>query len=97
MAQNSIDVRYVAGLARLHLSEEECAEFQPQLDAILGHAESLLALDVSGIDATAHPVPVHDVLRQDIPHQSLPVESVLNNAPEQAQGQIRVPKVIADA
>ncbi|MCU0796704.1 MAG: Asp-tRNA(Asn)/Glu-tRNA(Gln) amidotransferase subunit GatC [Akkermansiaceae bacterium] len=97
MAQQSIDVRYVAGLARLHLSDEECAEFQPQLDAILGHAESLLSLDVTGIEATAHPVPVHDVLRADVPHESLPLERVLANAPEQAQGQIRVPKVIADA
>ncbi len=97
MATEHIDVRYVAGLARLQLSDEECATFQPQLDAILSHAESLLELDVEGIEPTAHPVPVYDVMREDVPHTSLPAEAVLANAPEQAQQQIRVPKVIADA
>ena len=97
MVPQSMDVRYVASLARLHLSDEECEVFQPQLDAILHHAESLLALDVDGIEPTAHPVPVFDVLREDHPHESLPAGRVLANAPEQAQGQIRVPKVIADA
>ncbi|GAA5477408.1 Asp-tRNA(Asn)/Glu-tRNA(Gln) amidotransferase subunit GatC [Haloferula helveola] len=97
MATNHIDVRYVAGLARLELSDAECATFQPQLDAILEYAESLSKLDVEGIEPTAHPVPVYDVMREDVPDTSLPVEAVLANAPEQAQQQIRVPKVIADA
>ncbi len=97
MATDHIDVRYVAGLARLHLTDEECAVFQPQLDAILNHARSLLDLDVEGIEPTAHAVPVYDVMRDDTPGESLPVERVLANAPEQAQQQIRVPKVIADA
>lgn len=97
MATEHIDVRYVATLARLELSDEECAVFQPQLDAILDYAEKLRALDVEGIEPMAHPVPVHDVMREDTPHESLPVEAVLRNAPEQAQQQIKVPKVIADA
>lgn len=97
MATDHIDVRYVAGLARLELTDEECATFQPQLDAILNYAETLSQLDVEGIEPMAHPVPVYDVMREDVPGTSLPVEAVLANAPEQAQGQIRVPKVIAEA
>ena len=97
MSQRHIDVRYVAGLARLELSEEECAVFQRQLDAILGHAESLAALDVTGIEPTSYPAPVYDVMREDVPAGSLPREAVLANAPDRAQDQIRVPKVIADA
>ena len=97
MATENIDVRYVADLARLELSEEECAVFQRQLDAILGHAESLAALDVTGIEPTSYPAPVYDVMREDVPAGSLPREAVLANAPDQAQDQIRVPKVIADA
>ena len=97
MAENHIDVRYVADLARLELTDAECEMFQPQLDAILKYAESLMQLDVEGIEPMAHPVPVYDVMREDTPHQSLPQEAVLSNAPEQAQQQIRVPKVIADA
>ncbi len=97
MATEHIDVRYVAGLARLELTDEECATFQPQLDAILAYAEKLTSLDVDGIEAMAHAAPVYDVMRDDLPHESLPVEAVLRNAPDQAQQQIRVPKVIADA
>ena len=97
MSQSHIDVRYVADLARLELSDAEVAEFQPQLEAILGYVETLSKLDVSGIDATAHSVPVFGRMTDDTPHESLMVEAVLQNAPDQAQGQIRVPKVVADA
>lgn len=97
MSHSHIDVRYVANLARLELSEEEVATFQPQLEAILQHAEALAKLDVTGIEPTAHPVPVFDRMRDDIPHQSLSTDAVLQNAPDQAQGQIRVPKVVTDA
>ena len=97
MSHSHIDVRYVANLARLELTEEEVAIFQPQLEAILQHAEALSKLDVSGIDPTAHPAPVFGRMRDDSPHDSLPSASVLQNAPDQAQGQIRVPKVVTDA
>jgi aspartyl-tRNA(Asn)/glutamyl-tRNA(Gln) amidotransferase subunit C len=97
MPQPHIDVRYVAKLARLELSDAEIATFQQQLDAILGYVETLSQLDVSGIEATAHAVPVFGRMRADEPHDSLPAAAVLHNAPDQSQGQIRVPKVVADA
>lgn len=97
MSNAHIDVRYVANLARLELSEAEVSVFQGQLDAILGYVETISKLDVSGIEPTAYPSPVFDRMREDVPHESLPREAVLQNAPEQAQYQIRVPKVIADA
>jgi aspartyl-tRNA(Asn)/glutamyl-tRNA(Gln) amidotransferase subunit C len=97
MPHSHIDVRYVANLARLELSDDEVAVFQPQLEAILRHAEALTRLDVTGIEPTAHPAPVFGRMRDDIPHQSLPPAAVLQNAPDQAQGQIRVPKVVTDA
>jgi aspartyl-tRNA(Asn)/glutamyl-tRNA(Gln) amidotransferase subunit C len=97
MPQSSMDVRYVANLARLALSDEEVATFQAQLDAILGHVATLTTLDVTGIEPTAHPAPVFGRMRPDEPYASLPPAAVLQNAPDQAQGQIRVPKVVADA
>ena len=97
MSHSHIDVRYVANLARLELSDEEVATFQPQLEAILRHAEALAKLDVTGIEPTAHPAPIFGRLRLDIPHVSLNQAAVLENAPDQAQGQIRVPKVVTDA
>jgi len=97
MSHSNIDVRYVANLARLELSDEEVAIFQPQLEAILGQVQILTALDVSGIDPTAHDSMVFGKMRDDTPHESLSPEAVLKNAPDQAQGQIRVPKVVTDA
>ena len=97
MPQPHIDVRYVAHLARLELSDAEIATFQVQLDAILGHVETLSQLDVSEVEASAHAVQVFGRMRADEPHDSLPPAAVLHNAPDQAQGQFRVPKVVADA
>ncbi len=97
MSHSHIDVRYVANLARLELSDEEVATFQPQLEAILQHVAALAQLDVTGIEPTAHPAPVFDRMRADIAHESLSQAAVLQNAPDQAQGQIRVPKVVIDA
>lgn len=97
MPQAHIDVRYVANLARLELSDSEIAVFQPQLDAILAHMESLASLDLSGIELAADATPATDRMRDDIPHESLAPAAVLQNAPDQAQGQIRVPKVVTDA
>lgn len=94
MPHSHIDVRYVANLARLELSDEEVALFQPQLEAILGHVDALTKVDVSGIEPTA---PVFGRMRNDEPHESLEPAAMLQNAPDQAQGQIRVPKVVTDA
>jgi Asp-tRNA(Asn)/Glu-tRNA(Gln) amidotransferase C subunit len=56
-----------------------------------------LQLDVANIEPTAHPSPVFGRMRNDEPHESLPPSAVLQNAPDQAQSQIRVPKVVTDA
>lgn len=95
MSHAHIDVRYVAKLARLDLTEAEVTVFQSQLEAILGHVESLSAIDLPG-DINAADTRLGP-MRDDQPHPSLPPEAVLLNAPDQAQSQIRVPKVVADA
>ena len=97
MQQSNIDVRHVANLARLELNDDEVAVFQPQLEAIIERARSLMQLDVANIEPTAHPSPVFGRMRNDEPHESLPPAAVLQNAPDQAQSQIRVPKVVTDA
>ena len=96
MSQDPIDVRYIAKLARLDLTDEEATIFQPQLESILKHVESLTAIELPDDlenDDNRHLA----IMRNDIPHESLAPEQVLANAPEQAQQQIRVPKVVADA
>lgn len=96
MSHENIDVRYVAKLARLDLSEDEAAVFQSQLDSILHHVESLSSVDLPD-DLTSDENETLAFMRNDTPGESLDPALVLANAPEQAQGQIRVPKVVADA
>lgn len=96
MSNQHIDVSYVAKLARLDLTPEEVGTFQSQLEAILEHVESLSSVDLPNDLALND----HDHLgpmRDDTPLPSLDPELVLRNAPDQAQFQIRVPKVVADA
>jgi len=89
-----MDVGYVARLACIDLSEEEKILFQGQLDQVLHYVAQLNELDVTGVEPTAHAIPVFNVLRGDTVGESLPHEVVMENAPSAANGQIRVPKII---
>tara|TARA_B100000902_G_scaffold286449_1_gene272550 strand:+ start:139 stop:444 length:306 start_codon:yes stop_codon:yes gene_type:complete len=89
-----IDVRYTADLARLSLTDEEVACFQQQFGDILRLVGTLAALDVKGVEPTAHPAPVLDVMREDEVDPGLIGAKVLENAPDNALSQIRVPKVV---
>ena len=93
MAENSdLDVAYVARLARINLSEDEAKIFQKQLDDVLKYVEKLRQLDVTGIDAAAHALPV--VFRDDAPRDWFTAKQALSNAPRQANGLFVVPKVV---
>jgi aspartyl-tRNA(Asn)/glutamyl-tRNA(Gln) amidotransferase subunit C len=88
------DVRYTAQLARLNLSEQEIAKFQTQLGQVLEYVEKLKAVDVSGVEPTAHAFPVQNVFRSDESLPSFSPEEALANAPRSANGLFVVPKVI---
>lgn len=90
----SIDIRYVANLARLDLTEEEVERFGAQLQGVMEHIDKLSEVDVTGIEATAHATEMQNRVRQDVPHPGIGAEAFLQNAPDQAAGQLRVPKVV---
>ena len=95
MTGNSdLDVAYVAKLARITLTEDEAKTFQKQLDDVLKYVEKLGQLDVTGIDAAAHALPVFNVFREDAPRDWFTAEQALSNAPRQANGLFVVPKVV---
>jgi len=94
MADHELDVAYVAKLARLSLSEEETRVFQEQLAHILEYADKLRAVDVSGVEAAAHAVPVFNVVREDEARAGFTQEEALRNAPRQANGLFIVTKVV---
>ncbi|TAM61590.1 Asp-tRNA(Asn)/Glu-tRNA(Gln) amidotransferase subunit GatC [bacterium] len=91
-----MDVRYVARLARLDLSEEEAVLYQRQLDRLLEHVESLQRLDVSQVAPTAQVVPLTNVLREDVPVPSLDRAAALAGAPAREGPFIRVPRIIEE-
>lgn len=95
MSRISIDeVKHVAHLARLGITEEEAVEFQKQLDKMITFAEQLNELDTDNVEPTSHVLEMKNVLREDIPQKGLPREDVLKNAPEHQNGQVKVPSII---
>ena len=91
---SELDVAYVARLSRINLTEDETQVFQKQLNDVLKYAEKLREVDVTGIDAAAHTLPVFNVLRDDSAHDWFTAEQALSNAPRKANGLIVVPKVV---
>ncbi|MEO6848253.1 MAG: Asp-tRNA(Asn)/Glu-tRNA(Gln) amidotransferase subunit GatC [Chthoniobacterales bacterium] len=94
MSDKPIDVRYVAELARLALTDDEVQQFQPQLESILTYVEQLEKVNIEGVEPTAHTTPVYNVFREDVSRPGLPREAALSNAPHEANGLIVVTKVI---
>ena len=90
-------VVHVARLARLDLSEEEIDRFAVQLGAVLEHAADVAALDTAGVPPTAHPLPLQNVLRDDVAAASLDREEVLAQAPAAEDGRFRVPRILGEA
>jgi len=94
MAAAEIEIKYVAHLARLHLTPDEEKKLGAQLGGILGYIEKLKELDVTGVEPTAHAVPLVNVTRPDEVRPSLPHDEALRNAPAQANGLFMVPKIV---
>ena len=95
------EVRYVAELANLDLSEAEVHKFQADLDEILGHVERLNEIDTTGIEPMAQVLyaahyAVNDTatLRGDRARPPLGTDVALANAPQSGEGYFKVPKVI---
>jgi aspartyl-tRNA(Asn)/glutamyl-tRNA(Gln) amidotransferase subunit C len=94
MALTDEQVRHVALLARLGLSDEERARLREQLSTILAHIDQLATLDLDAIPPTAQVIPLEPVLREDVVTPSLTVEQVLANAPRSEGGFIKVKAIL---
>jgi aspartyl-tRNA(Asn)/glutamyl-tRNA(Gln) amidotransferase subunit C len=94
---SSADVAHVAQLARLSLEPDELERFTEQLAAVLAHAADVEALDTAGVPATAHPLPLVNVLREDVVVASLDRHVVLAAAPAVEDDRFSVPKIIGEA
>jgi len=88
------EVRHVAKLARLALSDAELQRLGGQLESILEYVDKIGQADVRGVEPMAHALPLHNVFREDVIEPSLPLEQVLANAPETDGPFFKVPKVL---
>ncbi len=94
MKLSAEDVKHIAMLSRLYLSESEIETFRSQLSRILDFVEKLNELDTEGIDPKFQIIPPGNVLRDDIPGISLSKEKSMLNAPETDGKYFIVPKVV---
>ncbi|MHC4872444.1 MAG: Asp-tRNA(Asn)/Glu-tRNA(Gln) amidotransferase subunit GatC [Planctomycetota bacterium] len=94
MAITRDDVKYVAKLSRLELTEDEEALFCSQLADILEYVDQLQEVDIEGVEPYISAAGEANVLREDVKKESLPREKALQNAPEQGDDGFVVPKVV---
>ncbi|HEY8320286.1 MAG TPA: Asp-tRNA(Asn)/Glu-tRNA(Gln) amidotransferase subunit GatC [Candidatus Baltobacteraceae bacterium] len=97
MSSDKIDVRYVAKLARIALTDDEVERFGAQLGDLLEHVQALGELDVAAVPATAQVVESRNVQRADTVRPTLDRETVLAQAPQRQGPFFRVPRIIAEA
>jgi aspartyl-tRNA(Asn)/glutamyl-tRNA(Gln) amidotransferase subunit C len=90
------NVAKVADLARLNLSEAEPERYTEQLGAVLDHAEDVASLDLDGVPPTAHPLPLVNVLRDDVVVEGVDREEVLSQAPSVEDRRFRVPAILGE-
>ncbi len=90
------DVEKVSLLARLRLTEEELGTMTEQLQRIVGYVEQLNELNTDGIEPMAHALDMHNVFAEDVPHEHLPREAALANAPKRDDECYRVPAVMGE-
>lgn len=94
MSLTEKEVRHVAMLARLALTDEQVHTLQGELNSILGHIDALQQLDLDGVPPTSHAVPVVNSTRPDVPKEGLSREMALLNAPEAEDGAFVIPRIV---
>ncbi len=87
------DVKHVAKLARLELTEEETEKYSKQLGDILKYVEQMNEVDTTGIEPMPHAIPIYNVMREDIVKYDETKDELMKNAPYEENGFFRVPKI----
>lgn len=87
------DVKHVAKLARLELTEEEIDKYSTQLGSILEYVQQMNEVDTTGIEPMPHAIPLTNVMREDVVKYEQTKEELMKNAPYEEDGFFRVPKI----
>lgn len=87
-------VKHVAHLARLSVTDEEATMFEEQLSSIITYAELLNEVDTTDVQPTTHVLELTNVMRKDEATKGLTKEEILKNAPSRQDGQFKVPSIL---
>ncbi len=90
------EVKHVAHLARLAITDEEAEKFAEQLGKITDFAEQLNELDTTNVAPTSHVLPIVNVMREDVAVKGLDRDVMMLNVKEQEAGQVKVPPILED-
>ncbi|RRD47917.1 Asp-tRNA(Asn)/Glu-tRNA(Gln) amidotransferase subunit GatC [Tessaracoccus sp. OH4464_COT-324] len=96
MAVTPEDVARLAGLARIQLSPDECAELAPEIDVILESMAAVGEVARSEVVLTTHAVERTNVFRDDVVRPSLTQAQALSAAPAVEDGRFRVPAILSE-
>jgi aspartyl-tRNA(Asn)/glutamyl-tRNA(Gln) amidotransferase subunit C len=88
-----IDIDHVARLARIALTDQEKSALKEQLGVILEAAAKVGEVAADDVPPTAYAIPRSNVLREDVPEPSLPVDEALKNVPDREGDRVRVPRI----
>lgn len=91
-----IDVKKVAKLANIPLSDEELEKFGAQLASTLEYIDHLNEIDTKNVEPTAHVTGLENVLREDVPHESLSQEQALSGTKSKHNGLFKVKGIFED-
>ena len=89
-------VRHLGVLARIQLNDDEVTRLTGQLDAIVDNIAKVSEVATPGVVATSHPIPMHNVFRDDVVGQTLTVAQVLQNAPDADGDRFRVSAILGE-
>jgi len=93
MSLSETEVRHVAMLARLALTDEEVVAMQADLNSILGHIDTIQQLDLESVAPMAHAVAMVNVTRPDVVVPGLSREAAIMNAPASQDGAFLIPQI----
>lgn len=94
MSISKEEVKHIASLAKLNLTENQVEKYASDLSNIVGYANELANIDIDGVKPTNHILDIFNVFRKDEEEKSFNREEILKNAPSKAGGCISVPKVV---
>lgn len=87
-------IEHIAKLARLHITEDEAAEYSAQLEKVLHNFEQIAKVDTAGIEPLITPTEIETYWREDVAKQEFTAEEMTANAPARAGNLFKVPPVV---